>query len=813
MDTLLQDLRYAARQLLRSPGFTLVATLSLGLGIGANATIFTWMDAVLFQPFPAVPEQHRLVSFDTVNSAGEPISTSWPDFRDFKAQSRSLVLWASEERAMSLVWGGVAERAWGVLVSGDYFDALGVRAIAGRTFTPEESRVPDTHPVIVLSHGYWQRRFAGRPEVVGQAVTLNNRAFTIVGIAPEGFVGSSVGLRYDFFAPMMMQKALLEGDRLELRGHRWLSVAGRLKPGATLEQAQAEARTIAAALAQAYPRNNEGMTAAVGPLWLSRGGAARAMRPLLFVLMAVVAAVLLIACANLANLLLARALGRGREIAIRLSLGAGRARVVRQLLTESALLALLGAGAGILVAYWSTGLFMFFAPPADLPIGLNAAVDLRAFGFALALGGLTAIVFGMTPALAASRPDVIAVLRDGAATLTGGRGRTRLKNGLVVVQVALALVLLVGAGLLVRALRSGEAFATGFDTDRVLLASVDLFPNGYDRERGLAFYAAAQQALAELPAVESASLAQRVPLALGGTNSSGFQFEGYTPRDDDPAQIYTNLVGASYLKTIGIPLREGRDFAAEDRAGQLPVAIVNEVVAERYWPGQSPLGRRLRPGGDTWLTVVGVAKNTRLRSLDERPLPMVYMPIGQQYTSAAVALHVRAREGDPAGLAPAVTEALRRLDPALPVFGVRTLREATSAATYPQRMASTLLTAFGALALALATLGLYGVLAWAVGQRRREMGIRLALGGRRRDVFVMVVREGLGLATLGIGCGLLGAFGLARALGRLLLGVSPADPVTYASVVLLLGTAAAVACAIPARRAAATEPATALRYE
>ncbi len=813
MDTLLQDLRYAARQLRRAPGFTLVAVLSLGLGIGANATIFTWLDAVLLQPFAGVPEQHRLVSVSTVNSAGERLSASWPDYRDFQAQSRTLELWASEERAMSLVHGGVAERAWGVLVSGNYFDALGVRATLGRTFLPEEGAVIDAHPVLVLSHSYWQRRFAARPEIVGQAVTLNNRAFTVVGVAPEGFVGSTVGLSYDFFVPMTMQKALLEGDRLEYRGHRWLSLMGRLKPGATVEAAQAEIDTLAAALAREYPRSNEGMTASVRPLWLSDDGAARSMRPLLFVLMGVVGAVLLIACANLANLLLARAVGRGREIAVRLSLGAGRGRVIRQLLTESLLLAALGAAAGLLIAYWSSGLFAAFAPPADLPVGLDAALDGRAFGFALGLAVLTALVFGTAPALAASRPDVVGALRDGAAAVAGGPSRRRLKNALVVVQVALSVVLLVGAGLLLRALEAERRLDIGFDSERVLLAGVDLFPNGYDRERGVAYYGAALEALRAIPGVEAASLARRVPLALGGTSSSGFEVEGYTPRDDDPPQIYTNLVGADYLRTMGIALREGRDFAPDDRDGGLPVAIVNEAVAERFWPGQSPIGRRLRPGGDTWLTVVGVAKNTPLRTPVERPLPLVYMPIQQQFTSAAVAFHVRARSGDPAALAPAVTAALQRIDPTLPVFGVRSLREATSAATFGQRLASSLLSAFGLLALLLATLGLYGVIAWAVGQRRREMGIRLALGGQRRQIFSMVVREGLRVAAVGIALGLAGAFGLGRALGRLLLGVSPADPLTYAAVVLVLGTAVAVACAVPARRAAATEPASALRCE
>lgn len=813
MDTLLQDLRYAARQLRRAPGFTLVAVLSLGLGIGANATIFTWMDAVLFQPFAGVPEQNRLVSVSTVNSAGERLSSSWPDYRDFQAQSRTLDLWAAEERAMSLVHGGVAERAWGVLVSGNYFDALGVRATLGRTFLPEEGEVVDAHPVLVLSHAYWQRRFAARPEIVGQAVTLNNRAFTVVGVAPEGFAGSTVGLSYDFFVPMTMQKALLEGDRLEYRGHRWLSLMGRLKPGATVEAAQAEVDTIAAALAREYPRSNEGMTASVRPLWQSDDGAARSMRPLLFVLMGVVGAVLLIACANLANLLLARAVGRGREIAVRLSLGAGRGRVIRQLLTESLLLAALGAAAGLLFAHWSSGLFAAFAPPADLPVGLQAALGGRAFGFALGLSVLTALVFGTAPALAASRPDLVGALRDGAAAVAGGRSRRRLKNALVVVQVALSVVLLVGAGLLLRALEVERKLDIGFDSDRVLLAGVDLFPNGYDRGRGIAYYGAALEALRAIPGVEAASLARRVPLALGGTSSSRFEVEGYTPRDDDPPQIYTNLVGADYLRTTGIALREGRDFGPDDRDGGLPVAIVNEAVAARFWPGQSPIGRRLRPGGDTWLTVVGVAKNTPLRTLGERPLPLVYMPIQQQFTSAAVAFHVRARSGDPAALAPAVTAALQRIDPALPVFGVRSLREATSAATFGQRLASSLLSAFGLLALLLATLGLYGVIAWAVGQRRREMGIRLALGGQRRQIFSMVVREGLRVAAVGIALGLAGAFGLGRALGRLLLGVSPADPLTYAAVVLVLGTAVAVACAVPARRAAATEPASALRCE
>ena len=811
MDTLRQDLRYALRMFAKAPGVTAAAVLSLALGIGANTTVFTWTVGALLRPFRGVPEQDRLFEMSLRFPQQEQASLSYLDYRDLAAGARRSELVVQEDVALSLDDAGRAERVWGLVVSGNYFDVLRVPAARGRTFDAEESRVPAAREVAVISHALWQQRFGGDPAVVGRIVRLNTRPFTVVGVAPPSFRGARMGLSYDLFIPLGAAGEILGGGagRLDDRGWRWLEAIGRLKPGTRLAQARAELETLGRGLGAAHPDTSRGLGAQVYALSDSPWGGTPILRPVLLVLTAVVAIVLLAACANVANLLLARATARRREIAVRRSMGAGSARIVRQLLTESVLLGLAGGVGGILAAAWAAGLLARFIPPSEFPIALDFGVDARAAAFSAVLSLAAGILFGLAPALQSTRADVAQALRDETTAVVGG-GKAPLRHALAVTQMALSVLLLVSAGLLVRSVRNVRFVDTGFEPRGVVLASLDLHAARYTPESGLAFYRRLLERVAALPGVESFTLARRAPLGFGGSSSTGLEVEGFRPTDDRPVFAFYNEVGPRYHATLRIPLVDGRDFAVADDAGAPLVAIVNETMAKWYWPGRSPIGGRVR-FDDRWLTVVGVARDIKQRSLDQPPLPYLFLPVLQAYRPDVV-LHARAA-GAPTAVGAGLGTVVRELDPALPVSGLRTLDDNLRASSVPQRLAGTLLVVFGALALLLSAIGLYGVLAYAVGQRTREIGLRVALGGRPADIVRLVVRQGLGLTAVGLVLGGAAALAAARGLGALLIGVSPRDPLTFAIVLSLLAATGLLACAVPARRATRIDPALALRSQ
>ncbi len=812
MDTILNDIRYAVRVLLKNPTFTAIAVASLALGIGANTTVFSWMKGILFRPLPAVEASEQLVVVASRSLSGSYTSTSYPDYLDMRDASEGLDgLIAFEMSPMSMSDGREARRVYGSIVTGNYFDVLGIRAALGRTFTADEDKTPNANPVVVISHGLWHRAFGSDQNVSGKIISLNNQPFTIIGVAPEDFTGTFVGLSLDLWVPMMMQERILTGgSRLDRRGDRWLQVMGRLKPGVSITQAEAGIDAVARRLAEEHPRTNEGRTAALFPLWQSPWGASVVLRPVLFILFAVVSLVLLIACANVANLLLARAFARRKEIAIRLSMGASRARLIRQLLTESILLALLGGAGGLLIAYWSTGLLMAITPAMDVPVKLSLGVDSAALAFTLIVSVLTGVIFGLAPALQASRPDLVATLKEETAKSTGGRGRARLRGALVVAQVSLSLLLLICAGLFLKSLGRAQTMDPGFDTHGVLLVSIDLFANGYTAEGGKLFQQQFVERVGALPGVESASLARRVPMGLSGSSSSSFAIDGYELREGEEISIEYNLVSPGYFRTLKIPVLSGREFAAEDNDQSQKVVVINETMAKRYWRGEDPVGRRLRRGGDTYV-VAGVARDIKYRTLGEAPQPHLYFPLFQNYRPD-VTLQVRAGAG-PLSLIEAVRQTSAAMDPRLPLFDVKTLDEHVSLSMIPQRIAAMMLGLFGALALALASVGLYGVMANAVNQRTQEIGIRMALGASYRSVLGLVLGQGMSLALIGVAGGLVAAFALTRLMSSILLGVSATDFLTFAATSLLLMAVALAACFIPARRAARLDPMIALRRE
>jgi predicted permease len=823
-----QDLRYGVRMLLKTPGFTAVAVLSLALGVGANTAIFSLVDKVLIRKLP-VEEPDRLVTVSASRGQGVSATSNYPDFVDYRDRNEVFEgLVAYMQRALTLSEGGQAERIQGLIVSGNYFTALRVRPALGRGFLPEEDKTASTHPVVVMSYGLWRRRFGGDPGVVGKPVSLNGAAFTVVGITPSEFNGTVAGGAPDIYVPIMMmaqistsafdQLNLLFGPRSRsLSG--WLQVLGRLKPGVSREQAAVAMTTLGGQIARAHP-NADGSPRVEPKILIEDGsrGHTNLLRDIRFplqMLTAIVGLILLIACANVANLLLERAGKRQKEISIRLALGAGRMRLIRQLLTESVLLSVLGGGAGLALAASISGLMVSFTPPnnnAFSSLTLDNRFDWRVLGFTLAVSLLTGVLFGLAPALSASRPDLVTALKDESSLLGKRVRRLSLRNLLVVGQAALSVIVLVGAGLCVRSLQKLQAIDAGFDPAKVLVMSVDVGLSGYNRESGLRFYSELLERVRRLRGVEAVSLATQI--ALGDGFGAMMKGEGYLPKPGEDISSDFNQIGPDYLRLMKIPLLEGREFGQADTINTPLVAIINETAARRFWPGQSPIGRRVivgRPPDEQAREIVGVVKDSKYRRLTEETRPAVFIPFLQRYRGD-MTLHVRTT-GEPRAMLGAVRREVQAIDGSLPVYNIRTLEEQKSNSLYASRMAATLLTVFGLLALGLAAVGLYGVMAYAVARRTREIGVRMALGAQDTDVLRQALLEGMRLATIGLALGLGGAVAATRLAKGFLYDVTTTDPVSFAGAAILLAGVALLANYLPARRASRIDPMVALRYD
>jgi len=813
VSTLISDLRYSVRSLLKNPGLTVAAILSLGLGIGANTTIFTWVQAVLFRPIPvaADPASIRIAAME--NREGQSRSWSYPNYQDFRDRATLVDVVAQDDQTYSIAVDDTAERTWGGLVSGNFFQVMGLRPAAGRLFTPQDDVTPGAHPVVVISHAYWQRRFSGDPGIVGRQVTINNTPMTVVGVAPVGFIGSFLGVAASAWVPMAMQREMMGGDRMQQRGNGWMQSLVRLKPGVSEEQAQAEAASIMAQLEREHPQFNEGRRLRIVQTWEAPFGAGTVLTPLLAVLSILVALVLVIACANVANLLLSKAVSRRREVAVRLSLGASRLRLVRQLLTESLMLAMIAGLGGVVMAYWTMDVIMAFAPPVDMPLDLGLRMDGTTLLFAVGVSAVTGVLFGLAPALQASSSQTINALKEEGRSGSGGRTTGRLRNALVVSQVAVCLVLLVGATLFLRSFIAAQALSPGFDADRVVTASMDMFPSGYTGERYRDFQRRTLAAVQAVPGVQSAAFGSRLPLGFGGNNSTTVAIDGYTPRQNEEITINYSTVGARYFETMSIPVRAGREYNDTDTATSPRTIVINEAMARRYWPGGNAVGKIVRFGPNA-NEVIGIVADSKYSSINERPLPQLFIPMARSETST-LRLFVRT-SGDPSPLVAEVRNAIRALDPALPVYDARTLSEHMQIAVFAQRMAANLLGAMGVLALVLAAIGLYGVMAYAVSQRTQELGIRLALGASPSSLLNMIVGQGMKLTIVGLVIGLslaLAAFGSIGAVRTLLPGISPLDPMTFIAVPALLAVIAFLATWVPARRAGRVDPLVALRVD
>ncbi|MEK7677772.1 MAG: ABC transporter permease [Verrucomicrobiota bacterium] len=810
----MNDLRYAFRMLLKNPGFTAVAALSLALGIGANATVFCWIQNVLLRPIPGVAKPDQLAVLTTTHGAAVWDTVSLPDLKDYAELKQVFAgIIGSQITPACLTINGQPQWIYGQIATANFFEVLGVKPVLGRTFLAEEDLKPGGHPVLVLSYGFWQRRFGGDPAVIGKTVELNRRSFTIIGVVPATFRGTMGGLNFDFWAPLTMHEEVANFGSLTSRGDHWLHTQARLQPGVTREQAQAAVNTLARRLEQAYPDSNKEIGLQVLPLWKSPYGGQSMLLPVLRILLAVSFGVLLIVAANVANLLLARATGRQKEIAIRLAMGSGRARLIRQLLTESLLLALVGGGAGMLLARWAAELFKFFLPNTHLPIGYTFELDAQTLGFTLLLTLLTGLVFGLAPALQATRTNLAGTLKEGGRTSAAGAAHHRLRSALVVSEVALALLLLVGAGLCIKGFDKARRIDPGFDPTNVLCVGMRIGMQGYTEQTGKVFYRQLRQRLAALPGVKEVGLVSWIPLGFEGGGSTGVEVEGYSRSPNEDMSIPFSIVSPKYFDAMRIPILDGRDFTEQDDEKVSGVAVINETMGKRYWPGQNPIGRRLTYwGGSRQAMVVGVVKAGKYRSLSEPPKSFFYLPYQQGVWDLNLGVVLRTTV-DPANLVSALRREVRALDPGVEIWGTLPLTDYIQAAFLQQRIAATLLVLLGAVALVLAAMGIYGVMAYVVSQRTHEIGVRMALGAQTSDVLKLVLGQGMLLALIGVGLGLTGALAVTRLLSNFLYGVSPFDLWTFGGVSLMLAAVTLVACYFPARKATKVDPMVALRYE
>ena len=812
MQTLLQDLRYSFRRLRKSPGFTFIALLSLALGIGANTAIFSLVNTVLLRPLPVEQPERLVTAYTTMNSGATDSIFSYPNYKDVRDRNDVFTgLLTYRFVPMSLSHQGNNERIWSYLVSGNYFDVLGAKAMLGRTFLPEEDQTKNSHAVAVMSYGTWQKRFASDPAMVGKTVLVNGRNFTIIGVMPKDFVGTEVAYQAELFVPFMMSKVIEPGnDYLECRDCDNIFVVGRLKPNVTRQQAEASLLTVIQQLAKEYPKDNEGRGVKVAPVGLFLPSIRDSVMGFSWVLMAVVGLVLLIACVNLANLLLARATERKKEIAIRLAIGANRWRLVRQLLTESVLLSLLGGVLGLLLAFAINDYVGKIKLPMDISLTFDLRMDWRVMAFALSVSLFTGVLFGLLPALQSTKADLAQSLKDEGSA--AGFRRTRLRNSLVVAQMALSVLLLICAGLIVRSLQAAQTMRPGFNPENAAAMTFDVGLQGYDEARGRAFHKQALERVRALPGVRYASLAMALPLSLNYNNNTIY-IEGQPPANNANLPLaVSNFVMPDYFAAMGITLR-GRDFTERDNTKESRVAIVNETFARRFWPGQEAIGKRFNFGGpeEPYWEVIGVAGDGKYDSLGEDPKIAVYRPMLRDYITWT-SLITRTVD-DPKAVVGTIRNEIHKLDATLPISGVKTMKEHMNVPLFPAQVAATVLGSFGVLALVLAAIGIYGVMAYSVSQRTREIGIRMALGALRGDVARMIVGQGLKLVVIGVACGLSAAFLLTRFLTVVLYGVSATDLTTFVAVPILLAVVALLACYLPARRAAKVDPMTALRHD
>ncbi len=806
MRTFWQDLRYGARMLLKSPGVACVALLAIALGVGANTTIFSVVNSVLLRPLPfAAPDKLVKVWTTDARRGRNDLPVSYPNFTDWRTESQTFeAMTAYSEASATLSGEEVPEQLKGVAVTADMFPVLGVRPLVGRPFSAEEEK-PGAAPVVVISHGLWQRRFGADPKVVGQQVTLDGRSTTIVGVMPPGFKFPLDSLNPELWSPLDPGSELNQS-----RGSRYLSVVARLKADTTLQQAQAEMETISRRLTDQYPTYNTGRGARLISLYDDTVGN---IRPALLVLLGAVGCVLLIACANVANLLLARAAGRHKEMALRTALGASRGRIIRQLLTESLLLAGLGGVAGLLLALWGVDVLVSLIPEG-VPRAQEIAIDGRALGFTLAVSVLTGVVFGLAPALQSSRLNLNESLKEGGRGSTEGSRRNRVRSLLVVSEIALSLMLLVGAGLLIKSFKHLRDINPGFNPERVLTMSLSLPEAKYgEPERQGLFFQELDRRVAQLPGVEMVGLVDPLPLS-GDNKTTTFAIEGQPPAAPaDRLSANVRTVDSEYLSAMGIPLIKGRGLTPRDTQDAPQVMLVNETLARRFFPGEDPIGKRATVYPfKTPCEIVGVVGDVKHRGLDVESGPEFYISY-LQAPQPAMYLVARTSLAEPAALASSIQSAVQQIDKDQPISDVRTMSQVLSETTAERRFSMLLLGIFALLALVLASVGIFGVMSYMVTQRTHEIGIRMALGARVSDVVRLIVGRGMTLVLIGVGVGLVGAFVVTRVMKGLLFGVSATDPLTFAGVSLVLSAVALLACLIPARKAARVDPMIALRNE
>ncbi len=830
-----QDLRYAARMLRKQPGFTLAAVLTLALGIGANTAVFSLVNATLLQRLPVTDREHLLYIYRG-NVGGV---FSYPQFamlRDYNRSFDGVAGWGGITASLNA--GDSAELVPGFIVTGNFFDVLGVRAAHGRLLSPSDDVTPGGHPVAVISYDFWQRRFGGRREAIGREIRLNGHVFTIVGVAPAGFPGPQLGSVRHLYVPMMMQAIMrpprqrysgeMNPDLLKNPTNSWIFAVGRLKTNAAIEQARADLDAIIAEFFRTRVKMPPGASpprVSMVPVDEGNAGQRQQIRSVALLLGGVVGAVLLIACANIANLLLSRAASRQRELAVRLALGASRGRLVQQLLTESVLLSVLGGAVGAVLAWVLAEGFSAAPPPAGaLPIAFDFSIDQRVLLFALMLSCVTGIVFGVVPALSASRPALVPALKGASRPGADHGMRLDLKKVLVVGEVALSLLLVITAGLFVRSLYTTRAIDPHIDVDRIVSAPLNINLLRYTRTQGREFYRQIVERAERLPGVESASVS-RVAVLGGSSRILSIHIEGRAASHDqvssensqvvtgDSTVINATVVGPRFFKTMGIPVLSGRDFADTDVENRPPVIILNATAAAIHFGDATPVGTRISVDGPQgpWREIVGVVRDSKYGSLTEEGVPVAYMPLAQNHETGMM-LYVRTTV-PPASIVGPLRRELQELEPNLPVPAIEPMTQTIGTSLYAARMGAWLLGTFGALALMLAVVGIYGVLSFSISRRTREMGIRLALGADRQHVFLLVVRDGMVLVILGILIGLGTGLVAARSLRAFLYGVSTTDVPTFVGTVAILCGVALIACALPARRAIGVNPVAALRQE